>query len=320
MRDILLGNHELIKSELAGALQRGELMIVLGAGASAARISGARDAEQIGLPNWKELVNRCVLKTNSLIASDDDNNHLEIESLEGEPETGAFLSKMTEVKNFYRDRENDYIDLIKESLYQGKTINSYADLYKVDLLVALGALMMGSSRGSVSDVITYNFDDVLENYLALHGFTTQVITEAMTLTGSDDVRVYHPHGFLPLNESFSETRGKIIFDQISFEQRIGSQTDSPWRKNLELLLSTKTTLFIGLSDKDPTFGPLFASVVELTESRDPICYWFRKNSVVDHEELTDSSRKVMPINVADYDDIPRFLFEICQRAAQNLPK
>jgi hypothetical protein len=298
----------MIQAELAGALKRGELMIVLGAGVSAARASGNRDAEDIGLPNWEELVNRCLDKTNEVFGA-------EIARLGDDPKTSDFLSKMTEVKTHYPTYV-DYVGLIRESLYQNKTLDSYADLYKIDLLIALGALMMGSSRGSVSDVVTYNFDDVLENYLSLHGFTHQVITEPMTLTGSSDVRIYHPHGFLPLNDDFSVPTGKIIFDQISFDQRIGSQADAPWRKNLELLLSTKTTIFIGLSGDDPTFGPLFASAAELVGVRDPLCYWFRKNNEITHNLPEDTLRKIMPINVSDYDDIPKFLFGICQRAAK----
>src|ERR1035437_7294833 len=57
----------------------------------------------------------------------------------------------------------------------------YTSILRNDLLIALGALLMGSKRGSVTEVLNVNCDDVLNWYLALHGFDTQVVTRLPSL-------------------------------------------------------------------------------------------------------------------------------------------
>jgi hypothetical protein len=297
-REALLGNNEAIQSVLADSLMNGQLMVVLGSGVSATT----------EIPNWLNLVNTCIQESNSQFSKD-------ISTVSTTSSNSELLKKMTLVKQASKTHDA-YLDIVKKSLYKDlDTSRGYLGLMKNDLLIALGSLMMGSYRGKVGEVITYNFDDVLEHYLDLHGFVTQIVVDPLSLAGNADVRVYHPHGFLPHQSKFDQ-HDELIFDQISFDERLGAHKGAAWRKNLELLLSTKTTLFIGLSGDDPTFGPLFSSINESQKSRDIIGYWIRTKKQSAEDVAIDELRKVISVILPDHDAIPEFLLGI-SRVASN---
>lgn len=372
--EILNGDNDSIKTLLAGQLKKGQLMLVLGAGASAS----------VGLPSWINLVNKCIDKCNA-----DKNLSPEIQCVNDNDSILKILRRTSTIKKHYSEIE--FTKLVKDSLYSNlnntqketelpepidlvnkyiehinsiepksdpilllpsnsspykairkaikltqlygnealynitkefiaKTempMNGFDSLLKNDLLIAIGSLLMGTQRGNISDVVTYNFDDVLEWYLNLHGFVIQIITDPLSLNRKVDVRIYHPHGFLPFNGEFTNSR-KLVFDEESFNQRIGNLTDSPWRTNLEMLLSTKTAIFIGLSGDDPTFGPMLNKVSNWVESRDTIGYWFRKRPIDPDDEVSDKNNKIIPIYVDEYEDIPKFLLDISQRASKDI--
>jgi len=61
--------------------------------------------------------------------------------------------------------------VVRKCLYPEDGL-SPADFMKSSRMGALGAMLMGSRRGTVSEVFTFNYDsalDELEEYLLLHG-------------------------------------------------------------------------------------------------------------------------------------------------------
>lgn len=332
-------NTGAIKSALASELKEGKLMLVLGAGASAS----------VGLPSWIQLVNKCIEKHNAVNTAQQP-----IELVKYTDNLNDVLKRTSSVKVSYEEEE--FINLVKESLYEDlaqeeaplskelvierieelykthnekfllefikemssrvyDSKNEYQNLLKNELLIAIGALLMGTKRGSIAEVITYNFDDVLEWYLNLNGFVVDIVTDPLALTKNADVTIYHPHGFLPFSDEFSPGES-IVFDETSFNRRIGNTGDSPWRDRLRILLSTKKAIFIGLSGDDPTFGPSLERVQSEVKDRDIIGYWFRKSPSNRDQEISDKNNKILPIYVDDYSDIPGFLLEITQMASK----
>jgi hypothetical protein len=189
------------------------------------------------------------------------------------------------------------------------------DLLNQHLLAALGALTMSSKNGSVSEILTFNFDDILERYLRLHGFKSQVIPVLPTLREDVDVTVYHPHGFLPRDTVLFQSSDDIVFSKYSFDKRLGAQLN-PWQQLLRDLLLRRVGLFIGLSTGSDT---LMTVVTDLEESlkghRIATGFWILgPNDSSDTDDVL-LRRNIVPIRFSDYGHIVPFLLAICQSAA-----
>jgi hypothetical protein len=184
------------------------------------------------------------------------------------------------------------------------------DFIGQELLVALGSLVMRSRRGSIREVITFNFDDVLERYLQLHGFSVQVVYKYPTLIRDEDVTIYHPHGFIPLEAR--ESSDFVVFSKNSFDQRLGDGLNE-WTRLTTDTLTRKIGVFVGLSVDGPNFGPAMHQIKARVNSTRPTGFWFIKDSEIDRiEQLRDWG--AVPIKVHDYQDIPDILFAVCQNA------
>ncbi len=288
--DILL-NPEAASADLALRLKRGELLLVLGAGASIG----------IGLKSWWQLARRC----QELCGLS--------ENIITEQSSEKYILRGMELIKKLKGGGKDYLDLIKTALYEGIEYNF--GIIKDPLLISLGALIMGSIRGNISSVITYNFDDVLEWYLSLHGFSTQTIFELPNLEGKADVHIYHPHGFLPKREKFISSKD-IIFDQESYDLRIGNPS-SAMNIQIRQMLRSKVSIFIGLSGDDPTFGPMITPISKDISGRWPLGYWlFGGISEPKRQDIEYfTGRGIVPIYLKDHSEIPIFLLRICQTAA-----
>lgn len=212
---------------LAAHLREGTLALVLGTGVSM----------PLGLPRWWELVARCV-KSTCLAHTVTDSTPV-----------SNLLTIMEEVEARFPSDGIKYRELVRTCLYDG-VVYSQSSI-RQPLLIALGALLMGSKRGGVSTVLTLNFDDVLEWYLGVHGFTVQIVTTLPQLRKDTDVTVYHPHGFLPfdLRRHSGHMSNFLVLSQYSFDQRMGDRLNLFTQVFRDLLLS-KLVLFIGLSGED----------------------------------------------------------------------
>jgi hypothetical protein len=148
---------------------------------------------------------------------------------------------------------DDFTSFVRSNLYPDdyQASGGYPDSLLTNLtLIAVGALVMPSSRGSIADVITLNFDDLLESYLEVHGFTSQPVPDLPALLRADvDVTVFHPHGFIPLEATRVPTRWTVLTRQ-EFVQRIATTSGHAWPRFLTNLFSTKQLLAIGTSMSD----------------------------------------------------------------------
>ena len=290
--DVYADNIELALSKLAHRLRAGSLALMLGAGVS----SG------IGLPSWWKLVKACC----DAVAchSDDIDDKMSNETLRGRIDDVARMAGAS------------YLQVVSDCLH-GHV--EYTDtIIQKPLLIALGALMMGSRRGRIRNVVTFNFDDVLEWYLDLHGFTTQVVDAIPALLREEDLLVYHQHGFLPKNIDVYDRSLDIVFSQMSYDIRM-SDAGKPWKELLEGILRSHVGLFVGLSGDDPILGPTLASTrIALNGSRETGFWLFRregaKQDAARRQRMID--RNIIPLFFDSFDDIPRFLLDLCKKAAE----
>jgi hypothetical protein len=279
---------------LASELSKGTVSLVLGAGVS----------HGMGLPNWGELVCR-------------------VESLAGasvgdvDAPSENLMRRMDSVRRSVG--EADFAGLIHSSLYEHAgylELKTYPEeLLESRMLIALGALVMSSLRGSVTDVYTLNFDDVLDWYLHLHGFRTQVVSELPTLLSGDvDVRIHHFHGFLPLNAKYAPSDW-LVLTRKQLVERLAEPTSSPWSATMGAQFLSKTMLFVGSSMSDMDVDVILQRTANLIDGTRPLGFVLGANISDDRQHsLLESS--VVPVSFSTYEEIPKFMLEICQTAAQ----
>jgi len=280
---------------LARELRRGTLVLVLGAGTSL----GA------GLPDWRSLVNRLRDKAGmppvSTTAAD------ELQSAADEV-----------LREFCKGNQEVFAHLVKDCLYDGVKLSW--NLVKDDLLIALGALISGSRRGSVKRILTLNFDSILEWYLTLHGFVPRVILQPPAIEGAEDVRIYHPHGFLSHPDLNFPESDFVILGLKSINRRLGTQGD-PWWEMTRHFFRTGLCLFVGLSPasfKDRALAPLLETVgAELQHDR-PTGFWFLHGDRNDAQAREFLDGNVVPFYYGRHEQAPGFLLSICKQAADGI--
>jgi hypothetical protein len=281
--------RESAAAELAGYLRKGQLALLLGAGVS----------QGLGLPNWARLVELCE------------------EACSITPDLSLDLMKRMDVVRRSRKKSGDFNELVHKALYSsmGGT-QSYPDsLLQNRMLIALGALVMSSVRGSVTDVLTLNFDDVLDWYLHLHGFKTQVVTDLPTLvSASVDVRILHLHGFLPLSPRFEASEWLVLtYDDLA--KRL-SPSGGAWQTAISAMLQGKILVSVGTSMNDMDIDVQIRHAHELVDGKRPTGYILNREISEDQAEAMEEWGLV-PVSFENYEDVPEFLLNVCQRAAND---
>jgi len=291
-------NEKLVKTALSEHLYEGKLALALGAGAS----------RFLGFPVWWQLVHEIC------------DNYRGKSSINEDTSTDELINTVDEIKREINDSVK-FNKLVKKILYKNVNYDDTTILHN-ELLISLGSLMMGSRRGSVNNVITYNYDDLIEWYLRLHGFDVRVIHNPRTMTTNSDVTIYHPNGYLPLKND-EDCNQKLIFSETSFiyRQRGSEIDDKLWNNILDRLFIEKTFIFIGLSGKDSTIYSRLLDIYETQlDKKRPIGYWFyiREDGMKKQEFDKNIKYGIVPIVVKSADDIPRYLLDICQIAISQL--
>jgi hypothetical protein len=286
--------HE-AKGLLARLLRRKQLVLLLGAGASA----------DLGLPDWGELVRRCA------------EQHGPTDAYTGLKSSTELMQAIDRMRRNHSLSKDAMIETVRTALY-GSEIGAQSprtsdDAFGHPLLSALGALMMASARGSAGEVFTLNFDDVLEWYLDLHGFTSEVVTELpSTLRGDVDVHVYHLHGFVPRELGRYSSSAEIVLSQHELEKRLAKNAEYPWEALLLNRLQSKVFLAIGTSMSDTDIR---ISMVRARETvQRPLGFVLGTHDADKTSELREAG--LVPVSFAHHSEIPHFLLEICQLAAR----
>ena len=274
---------------LAEQLILGRLGLFLGAGVS----------KKLELPDWKSLVKRLAA------AAGDDEPTNDFDPIQ----TAETLKE----KHYRNDVK--FNNAVRDALYQRINL----DLSKISqnkLLSAIGSLVMSSQRGTAAKVFTLNFDNILELYLEYHGFTTAVIHNGRHWARNEDVVVYHPHGFLPFGHA--DVSERIVLGETEFKDIIGCPE---WRPIIETSLRQHTFLYLGLSGYDLHLQSLWDSLLShhaIGNSYRGAFYHgvrFTTDAADDISTKTEKWR-LFTQKCDDYDELPEFLFKICQKARE----
>lgn len=277
---------------LARHLREGTLVLFLGAGAS----SG------MGLPDWSEFVSRM-------------RERVGLAQVEPTANAEDLQIAADEVKDKCKS-EDEYFLLLKTCLYLDMSELS-SEVLQNKLLTALGALLMGSKRGNIRRVVTLNFDSMLEWFLSLYGFVTRVIYRLPQLEGAEDVRIYHPHGFLPHPSLTLQNSSFIILGFDSVNERLGT-TGDPWYQMMQHLLRSAVCLFVGLSERtflDRNLAPLLTVIGKEIGNERPTGVWLLRDAISKSRRSQFLRNNVVPLEIRNGKYIADFLLGVCQKAA-----
>lgn len=303
--DVLLEDSSKISEILVDALKQGVLSVFVGAGISMSTskplLPGGVIEKPI-FPSWANLVKTCCVKVGLPF---DDNQSFQNEYL---------LRTAESVETYCKDNCIAFHEVVEGALYSN-CADYDPKLLKLDLLIALGSLVMTSTRGNASVVVNYNFDDLLEWYLIMHGFTVTVVSELPTLAKRADVFIYHPHGFLPKLPKLKHFRQEaLIFSKRSYQKAYNES--SPWNEFQKARFGCNLCLFLGLSGDDEHIEWLYSNAFDQLHGKrivGVVVLFDNKENRAKQEQ--NKRRGVIHYYIASYDDLPDLILSICRQAA-----
>jgi hypothetical protein len=288
-RFVVEKNHT--KQYLADRLSDGTITLFLGAGISFV----------FGLPSWSDMANRLLC---------------EAEKLPEKPTTDQIYDAL---RNATEGWDKDTIKSeVKKAIYKDVSLDDLT-IFKSNLLIAMLSLFLSrGKRGSIKRVVTYNYDSMLEWFLSRFGLDVRCIPNLPALEGNEDVRIYHPHGFLPhpiMSEYWPESP-EILLNKNDAYSRTASK--NLWKSKCEDLINSGIALFIGLSPntiKDYAVAPLLNECAKIRDCDLPLGFWFLlKEEMTKTVEQDLRDKAIVPMVVDDYKEIYESLLKICQIA------
>ncbi|MEW9668815.1 SIR2 family protein [Ammoniphilus sp. 3BR4] len=142
---------------------------------------------------------------------------------------------------------NDFLHYVRRAIYQNQPRSNEL----MDVIVEL--CRPQRERKSLHSIVTFNFDDVVEQNLEKNKIRYKSISKEGERYLPSELPIYHVHGFLPREGDLSG------FHIVSSEDAYHSQFIDPfsWSNLVQLnLLNQNLCLFIGLSMTDPNLRRL----------------------------------------------------------------
>ena len=218
---------------LREARRRGELVLVLGAGVS----------QPMRLLNWSELnISLC----RSILPARFKRSARSLMRSVGTaaPVFTRFIEHELPLRSELRRR-------LKIRLYR-----NFKKKFSNPTLLSIVNLLSSKTAGPpVSTVITYNFDDILEQCIRRKFPKARfdvIASEEEFQASKNSLRIFHPHGFLPYEDSneFRHLDAAVVFSESEFHDK--SVRFHSWEHVVQnYCYLGKTCLFIGISFSDP---------------------------------------------------------------------
>lgn len=281
----------LATSAIGNILRVSGLNLFLGAGVSAG----------FGLPDWVTLVAR-------ILGRGTDSAYLDELKKKNDKEIAKLLNEVDDEK-----RRIDYLSAVHAALYEKVEKTLLDQLVRSPLLLAVAALITGSCRGRIQCVFTYNFDNLLEQYLGMLGLGVCVRKTPTDLSTRSDVEINHVHGFLPQSWTPADSAGEVILSGKTFRHR-RAEIDSGWSLSVENSMYSKCALVLGLSGDDGSVLDIFDRVhSRLVRPEDYHGYWLLTPDAYERNASEVLAVGMCPIPL-EREQMPKFILEVCQKA------
>lgn len=248
-------NRDSLVSEAKAIVGNGNCALFLGAGVSMSA----------NMPSWKELLKGLMgevkqLKEEALEAFKELSTHVSEEC----GDSYLIMARYLQAAIRLHDKNIMLSELIQKHLYRkGHTSQLLKDLACI------------VQQRKADEVITYNFDDILEQELTNVGLQRGVdfitVSKDADVTGHEILPIYHVHGVIP------ETGPAdiVVFSEDEYHKRYSNSFH--W-SNIEQLhaLSRKHCFFIGLSMIDPNLRRLLDAARAINKTDNENHYAFLK--------------------------------------------
>jgi hypothetical protein len=260
-------------SNLRTAFFNRKLSLFLGAGVS---ISA-------GVPGWKDLVSKVYLKSLH-------SKGISLGELESDPQIYWNITEGLNSTNLLiRTRYSKYLlnenykNFVKEALYENSKFTS-------DLIKSIVTLC-GNTKGSLKGIVTYNFDDLLEQNLKTHNIKYSSIWNANQIPDSESIPIFHVHGFIPHDKNIES---HIVFSEDDYHNLY---TDIySWSNLIQInYFRDYNCFFIGTSLLDPNIRRLL-DIAKKTSS-------YKKHYVIQKRIYSEEQLEEILNNIEDINEI-----------------
>lgn len=240
---------ELAKAALADRAGRLlELKDVFGS-PGVAFVLGAGVSSAAGVPAWQTLLSNLVVKTLAGKAGIGDDQAKVLAEVYGPTLPSSTLVQARYLKKLLGD---DFLEEVRSAIY-----GTAKEAKDVALLVALAKACQcrESVPGGVKEIITYNFDRLIEDALSAFGRAFTVIDRG-AFPKRSDLPVRHVHGFLGKERTEGEW---IVFSEDEYHEQYSDPF--AWSNVIQLNgFSQRSCVFIGISLEDPNMRRLLEAV------------------------------------------------------------
>lgn len=292
------------------------IVLFLGAGAS----------NEAKIATWDTLISELFV---ALIDKQLSANHIQIEKKDKKKIVKEIInqngnSPLLQTRFLRNGFENDFEELVRDILYKSAVDTS-------DLLEEIGQLCI-PNRGKlgVRAIINYNFDDLVEKNLKRLRVKYHSIYGEGMIPDTDELGIYHVHGFLPQEKENYEnlTKSLLVFSEEGYHKLMLEPYNWANISQLNYMINN-TCLFIGLSMTDPNMRRLLEIAAQKKTENDGECQHYtimRRFKIKDSEEvesiksfervnesLQESFFKELGVNVLwidEFSEIPILLKQI----------
>ena len=172
---------------------------------------------------------------------------------------------------------NDFLEHVRITLYKNKPTTS-------ELIKAIVELCRPQrSRESLHSIITFNFDDLIEENLKKNVIKHKSIFREGQRASALELPIYHAHGFLPHSGRLTKDHEVVFSEDAYHSQFIDSFS---WSNLIQLNhLNQNLCLFVGLSMTDPNLRRLLDVSMRKNPDRILNHYAFKKRNdpkVINH--------------------------------------
>lgn len=212
---------------------------------------GAGVSQSLGLPNWDNLISN--LLSNFLLKNTIKENGIEenlkiISSLFQSRNMNSALLSARYLKQAFKidnNKSNNFLKEIHSVLYKDK--DSESELIN-------NIIKMIKSLENIDSIITYNFDNIIEQYLTKNSINHISIDSGKIRPQKGYIPIYHVHGMIPENNL--NAKNDIIFSEENYHDVYNNPYN--WSNLIQLnKLNSNTCIMIGLSLEDPNIRRLF---------------------------------------------------------------
>lgn len=296
-----LSKNQII-NKLIEYFEKEKLVLVLGAGVSMG----------FGLPNWDTLLQKLMITT-----------------IEKEQNISTVLSKLFTsifspspliagryLQKFYEDKKLSFEDAVRKVLYEEINIDQKSELMDeiINFCVAAG------KSPNLDSIITYNFDDILEQRLSKVGI--QIPFKPIYGIGMNpegELPIYHVHGYLQQKGKLSGQNQITFGESIYHKQYIDIYS---WNNIVQInKFRDFNCLFIGSSLTDPNIRRLLDIAKKQKGEQEENHFVFKMR----HKEATVKAKLEVllkentellnekALTQLKFDDTVKFLIQIIER-------